>query len=131
MSDVTFGIVPVVPNITHYCELSIVSKEMLSPRPVSPVWQFVCLLAPIVMTGFYLVYALVGLIIDGSDKIKWSDEALQVGLLVTMIIVVINVVVMLYALFHRLRFSHLLWVSPIVHIAIALALTALIATILT
>lgn len=100
------------------------------PRPVSPVWQFVCLLAPVVMTGFYLVYALVGLIIDGSDKIKWSDEALQVGILSAMIIVAINVLVMAYALFHRLRFSHLLWISPIVHISIALALTALIATLL-
>ena len=57
-----------------------------SPRPVSPVWQFICLLAPVVMTGFYLVYALVGLVIDGSDKLKWSDEALQVGILATMII---------------------------------------------
>ncbi len=77
-----------------------------------------------------MVYALVGLIIDGSDKMKWSDEALQVGSLVTLIIVVMNVLVMLYAYYHRLRFSHLLWVSPITHISIAAILTALIATLI-
>lgn len=106
------------------------NKQSAEPRPVSPVWQFVCLLAPIVMTGFYLVYALVGLIIDGSDKLKWSDEALQVGILNAMIIMMINVPVMVYAYFHRLKLSHLLWLSPMFHIAVALALTALIATIL-
>ena len=105
-------------------------QQTSGPRPVSPVWQFVCLLAPVVMTGFYLVYALVGLVIDGSDKLKWSDEALQVGILATMIIVSINVLVMAYALFHRLRYSHLLWLSPILHIAIAIVLTVLIATII-
>ena len=99
-------------------------------KSVSPLWQFISLLAPVVMTGFYLVYGLVGLIIDGADKLKWSDEALQVGLLTTMIIFAINGLVMLYAFFHRLKFSHLLWVSPIVHILIALALTALIATLI-
>jgi len=106
------------------------NQHATGPRPVSPVWQFVCLLAPVVMTGFYLVYALVGLVIDGSDKLKWSDEALQVGILATMIIVSINVLVMAYALFHRLRYSHLLWLSPILHISIAIILTVLIATII-
>lgn len=109
---------------------AIVNEQSSGPRPVSPVWQFVCLLAPVVMTGFYLVYALVGLIIEGSDKIKWSDEALQVGLLNTLIIVSINGLVMAYALYHRLKVTHLLWVSPIVHILIALTLTALISTLL-
>ena len=76
------------------------------------------------------MYALVGLVIDGSDKLRWSDEALQVGILATMIIVSINVLVMAYALYHRLRYSHLLWLSPILHIGIAIALTVLIATII-
>ena len=106
------------------------STETRPARPVSPVWQFVSLLAPTVMTGFYLVYALVGLVIEGPDKIKWSDEALRVGLLVTIIIVAINVLVMLYALYHRLRLTHLLWLSPIAHISIALLLTLMIAVIM-
>lgn len=113
-------------------ETSIVSKastltdKATEPRSVSPVWQFVCLLAPVVMTGFYLVYALVGLVIDGANKLKWTEEALQVGALNTMIILAINGLVMAYAFFHRLKLSHVLWVSPLVHIVIALLLTLLI-----
>ena len=111
--------------VTNY-----MTQDAAQPRSVSPVWQFVCLLAPVVMTGFYMVYALVGLVIDGSDKLKWSEEALQVGYLATFIIFVINLLVMLYAYFRRLRFSHLLWISPITHIAIAVVLTGLIAVLL-
>lgn len=106
------------------------TQDAVQPRPVSPVWQFVCLLAPVVMTGFYMVYALVGLVIEGADKLKWSEEALQVGLLATFIIFMINLLVMVYAYFHRLRISHLLWISPITHIGIAMVLTALIAVLL-
>lgn len=106
------------------------TQDATGPRPVSPVWQFISLLAPVVMTGFYLVYALVGLVIEGADKLKWSDEALQVGSLAAMIIFGINGLVIVYAFFHRLRFSHLLWISPIVHILIAILLTVLIATIM-
>ncbi len=109
---------------------STLQNQAAEPRSVSPVWQFVCLLAPVVMTGFYLVYALVGLVIEGSDKIKWSDEALQVGKLSTLIIVTLNLLVMAYAFFNRLKLTHLLWISPIVHIAIALALTLMIAVLL-
>lgn len=74
-----------------------------------------------------MVYALVGLVIEGPDKLKWSEEALRVGVLVTGIILLINVLVMLYAFSRRLRISHLLWVSPILHIAIAVVLTIIIA----
>jgi len=98
-------------------------------RPVSPLWQFIFLLAPVVMTGFYTIYAIVGLFIDGANMRKWSDEALEVGLMVTAIIIGMNVIVMLYAYFHRLKLSHLLWISPFAHIGLALALTALIALI--
>ncbi len=82
------------------------------------------------MSGFYLVYALVGLFIDGPDKVKWSDEALQVGSLVSLIIVVMNLLVMMYALYHKLKLTHLLWISPIVHITIAIALTAMVSVII-
>lgn len=106
------------------------NSDTAGPRPVSPVWQFICLLAPVVMSGFYLVYALVGLFIDGPDKVKWSDEALQVGSLVSLIIVVMNLLVMMYALYHKLKLTHLLWISPIVHITIAIALTAMVSVII-
>lgn len=94
---------------------------------VSPVWQFICLLAPIVMTGFYVVYGLVGLTLEGNSQFRWCEEALEVGRLVLAIIVAINAVVMLYAGFQRLALRHVLWISPLTHIAIALAVTATIA----
>jgi hypothetical protein len=99
-----------------------------APRRVSAVWQFICLLAPTVMTGFYLVYALVGLILSGDSKLRWCDEALDVGLFVLMIIAALNIPVMLYARWLRLPLQHVLWISPIAHIAIATALTLTIAT---
>lgn len=110
------------PNERHILVNTMTVKNNL----VSPVWQFICLLAPTVLTGFYLVYALVGLFIDGKSKLKWSDEAMEVGLRVTMIIVVMNVLVMLYALYHKLALRHVLWLSPIAHVGIAVLLTIMI-----
>lgn len=98
-----------------------------SKPAVSPVWQFVSLLAPTVLTGFYMVYALVGLFVDGQNKLKWSDEALTVGLRVTLLLIVMNALVMLYAYACKVKKSHLLWLSPIAHIIIAILLTVVIA----
>lgn len=98
-------------------------------KSVSLVWQFVSLLAPIVLTGFYLVYALVGLFIEGQSKLKWSDEALTVGLRVTLLIFVMNGLVMAYAYRCKVKPTHLLWLSALTHIAIAVGLTVLIALI--
>ena len=96
---------------------------------VSPVVQFICLLAPIVLTGFYLVYALVGFIIEGQSKLRWCDEALEVGVFVTMITVGLNAMVMGYAWFSRVRLKHVLWISPAFHIGVAIILTLLTATV--
>jgi len=93
---------------------------------VSPVWQFISLLAPTVMTGFYLVYGLVGLVLDEKNKLKWSDEALEVGIMVTAIVIGMNALVMIYAWYHRLSLRHLLWISPIAHIAICVCLTLIV-----
>jgi len=79
-----------------------------------------------VLTGFYLVYGLVGLVLDEKNKLKWSDEALEVGVLVTAIVIGMNVLVMAYAYYHRLSFGHLLWISPIAHIAICVGLTLIV-----
>ena len=103
------------------------SNHESEQKSVSPVWQFVSLLAPIVLTGFYLVYALVGLFIEGQSKLKWSDEALTVGLRVTVLIFAMNGLVMAYAFFCRVGRTHLLWLSPLTHIAIAVGLTIMIA----
>ncbi len=96
------------------------------PKPVSPVWQFISLLAPTVLTGFYLVYGLVGLVLDEKNKLKWSDEALDVGIMVTAIVIGMNALVLAYAWYHRLALRHLLWISPIAHIAICVALTLIV-----
>ena len=106
------------------------SGQITTPAKVSPVLQFISLLAPVVLTGFYLVYGLVGLVIEGQSKIKWSDEALIVGLRVMLLIVFMNALVMAYAFVKRVPKSHLLWISPITHIAIGAALTVIIAVIL-
>lgn len=96
----------------------------------SAIIVFVSLLAPIVLTGFYLVYGLVGLVIEGQSKIKWSDEALVVGLRVLLLVVLMNALVMLYAWLKKVRITHPLWISPLVHIAIGVGLTIVIALIL-
>ena len=106
------------------------AQNISAPPKVSVVWQFISLLAPVVLTGFYLVYALVGLVIEGQSKLKWSDEALIVGLRVLLLIVIMNGLVMAYALFKKVPFRHPLWISPITHIAIAVVLTVIIAVIL-
>ena len=107
-----------------------VSGQTTATPKVSPVLQFIGLLAPVVLTGFYLVYGLVGLVIEGQSKIKWSDEALIVGLRVLLLIVLMNVLVMAYAFFKKVPKSHLLWISPVTHIAIGVILTLIIAVIL-
>ncbi len=106
------------------------SGQTTTPPKISPVLQFISLLAPVVLTGFYLVYGLVGLVIEGQSKIKWSDEALIVGLRVLLLIVFMNALVMAYALIKKVPINHLLWISPITHIAIGVALTVIIAVIL-
>ena len=101
----------------------------VAPPRVSPIIVFISLLAPIVLTGFYLVYALVGLIIEGQSKLKWSDEALVVGLRVLLLIALLNAMVMVYAWVKKVSRFHPLWVSPLVHIAIGVMLTVIIAII--
>lgn len=108
----------------------LVSGQTTATPKVSPVLQFISLLAPVVLTGFYLVYGLVGLVIEGQSKIKWSDEALIVGLRVLLLIVLMNVLVMAYAFFKKVPKNHLLWISPVTHIAIGVILTVIIAVIL-
>ena len=94
---------------------------------MSPIIVFISLLAPVVLTGFYLVYALVGLVIEGQSKLKWSDEALVVGLRVLLLIAMMNALVMMYAWVKKVSKSHLLWISPLVHISIGILLTVIIA----
>lgn len=120
------GSQPTTSQLSCNSESEISLNSAPKPKSVSPVWQFISLLAPTVLTGFYLVYGLVGLVLDEKNKLKWSDEALEVGILVTAIVIGMNALVMAYAWYHRLSLRHLLWISPIAHIAICLVLTIIV-----
>jgi hypothetical protein len=114
-------------TLTNSGKTAFIMNTPDEPRPrVSAIIVFVSLLAPMVLTGFYLVYALVGLIIDGQSKIKWSDEALNVGLRMLLLIVILNIVVMLYAWVKKVSGAHPLWVSPVAHITVGVLLTVMI-----
>jgi len=95
-----------------------------SNNPVSPVTQFALLLSPIVITCFYLVYALTGWILDGRDKLNWAIEAPEVGLWVCAGTIAFSLLVMAYTWFKGAKRTHPLNISSIAHIVIAVLLTA-------
>jgi len=90
---------------------------------VSPVLQFVLLLTPMVMTCFYMVYALTGWVVEGRDKETWAIEAQNVAIWVGAGIALYSVLVMLLARFKGVWPKHILVYSSFMHIAIALLLT--------
>lgn len=93
-----------------------------SLNPISPVAQFSLLLAPVVMSCFFLVYALTGLIVDGRDKLLWSIEALDVAFYTGAGIVAYSIVVMLYARWKGATRYHVLNISSIGHIVLSIVL---------
>lgn len=78
------------------------------------------------MTGFYLVYSLTGLILEGKSKLNWSLEATEVANWVGGGIAVYSLCVMAFALFKKLGRYHLLMVSAFGHLFLALILTAIV-----
>lgn len=50
--------------------------------PIGPVMQFALLIVPMVISGFFLVYALTGWILEGRDHLNWSLEAEKVAVYV-------------------------------------------------
>jgi len=94
-----------------------------STKPVSPVTQFVLLLSPVVMSCFYLVYALTGWIVEGRDKLKWALEAPGVALWVGTGITIYSLIVLLYARWKGAARFHVLNVSSLGHILLAVLLT--------
>ena len=95
-------------------------------RPISPLLQFALLLAPVVMTCFYLVYALVGLFIDGGSKMRWDEEARDVGLGTLSLILGYCAFSLLIVWIKRGGLYHPVTVTSLVHGIIAISLTALI-----
>jgi len=90
---------------------------------VSPVMQFVLLLTPMVMTCFYMVYALTGWVVSGRDKATWAIEAESVAQWVGIGISLYCVLVMLYAYVKGVWPKHILVYSSYMHIALAILLT--------
>ncbi len=95
-------------------------------RPISPLLQFALLLAPVVMTCFYFVYAVLGLVIDGASKLRWDEEAREVGLGVLLLTLGYCSFCLLIVLLKRGGLHHPVTVSSLVHGIIAICLTALI-----
>lgn len=95
-------------------------------RPISQLLQFALLLAPVVMTCFYFVYALVGFFIDGSSKMRWDEEAQEVGLGVLGLVLGYCAFSLFIVWVKRGGLYHPVTVSSFVHGIIAICLTALI-----
>ncbi len=97
--------------------------DQQTARPISPVLQFVLLIVPTVMTGFFMVYSLTGLILDGRDKYNWSLEAVTVSVRVGLAIGLFSVLVLLLAWYRKLPRTHLLVLSGWAHLILAIVLT--------
>jgi len=93
-----------------------------SANPVSPVAQFALLLTPVVMSCFFLVYSLTGLVIEGRDKLNWAIEAPDVAMYTAAGIVTYCIVVMLYARWKGASRYHVLNISSIGHILLSVVL---------
>lgn len=46
-----------------------------SGRVVGPVVQFSLLIVPVIVNAFYFVYAFMGWILEGRDRLNWSIDA--------------------------------------------------------
>ena len=95
-------------------------------RTVGPIVQFSLLIVPIVMNTFFLVYALMGRILEGTDLTNWSIEAGPNAPLVCAGIVGYSILAAAFALLRGARPGHPLVVSSAIHAALAIGLTALI-----
>ena len=102
------------------------TKVPLQRGGVHPVTQFVLLIVPVVMSGFFLVYSLTGLILEGRTKLTWSLEAIDVALWVGGGIALYSLFVMAYTKFKRLGHFHILMISSLGHLILALLLTAVV-----
>ncbi|MCB1756348.1 MAG: hypothetical protein KDJ38_12545 [Gammaproteobacteria bacterium] len=97
---------------------------------ISPVLQFLLLLVPVVFSSFLLIFAAVGLLVEGRDKIQWSVEAWGVSLLTGAVIIGYSALVLLLVKLRGGDFRHVLALSSFFHIGLTLLLVALVAVIL-
>ncbi len=100
------------------------SASPTAPARVSPVLQFVLLIVPIVMNGFFTVYTITGWLVEGQYRINWSIEAPNVALYVGAGVTLFCLLVLAMLKWRGLAWRHPLGISSIVHAALALALAA-------
>jgi len=93
------------------------------PYLVSPVLLFALLMIPIIFNGFFMVYAMVGWILEGRDKFNWSLEAVEVALWVGGAMLVWCALQLVYARYKRLPKGHLLRISSYGHALVAVLMT--------
>lgn len=77
-----------------------------------------------VMSGFFLVYAMTGWILEGRDRLNWSLEAESVAIWVGVSIVTYSVLVTLWVRWKGGAVWHPLVVSSIAHTVVAAVLVA-------
>ena len=98
-------------------------SDRFPARKIHPVLQFCLLMIPVVMNGFFLVYSLTGLLLQGRDLRNWSLEAPAVAIRVGAGIAVFSIVVMLFGWWRRMGAKHVLMLSSVFHLILALILT--------
>lgn len=104
-----------------------VSDDTAVPKPkraVGPVMQFSLLIVPMVMSAFFMVYALTGWILTGRDRLNWSLEAESVALWVGLSVLGYGLLTATYARWRGGERWHPLVVSGIGHGIVALLLMA-------
>jgi len=90
---------------------------------VPPVLLFSMLLIPIVINCFFMVYSLVGWILEGRDKFNWSLEAVDVALWVAATMFLWCAFQLAYAHWKQLPSGHILRISSYGHALIAVLMT--------
>jgi hypothetical protein len=95
-------------------------------RIVGPVIQFVLLIVPVVINGFYMVYSLTGWILSDRDKLTWALEAESVGLWVCGVMLSFCAMVFFFVRWRGGSWRHILSLSSIVHTLVVILLTVLI-----
>lgn len=90
---------------------------------VGPVTQFALLLVPIVMSCFFVVYAMAGWVVDGRDRMNWSVEAPTVGVWVLLGMLGFCGLVIAYTRWRGGSWWHPLVVSSIGHMVLSVVLT--------
>ena len=103
---------------------------MTDKPKISPVLQFVLIIIPIVFSSFYLVYSVVGLFLDGRDKVQWAVEAWDVSTMTAATIIIYSALVLLLVRVKEPSFVHKLAISSYIHIVLALGFTILVAFLL-